>query len=140
MGRINFDLPYVSKIPIIIWLRMWIRMNTWMSIWIRMWMRIRPKLFSVRPRVVLATHVDVKEHLDENEGVEENMDENVDEDPKQLSVGDVGMLVTHGSTERRHQGLSSVVTTTTSALVCSPTVSRRSLHFSQRILLLLAIL
>ena len=130
MGRINFDLPYVSKIPIIIWLRMWIRMNTWMSIWIRMWMRIRPKLFSVRPRVVLATHVDVKEHLDEN----------VDEDPKQLSVGDVGMLVTHGSTERRHQGLPSVVTTTTSALVCSPTVSRRSLHFSQRILLLLAIL
>ena len=79
--------------------------------------------------------------MDEIEGVDENMDENVDEDPKQLSVGDVGMLVTHGSTERRHQGLPSVVTTTTtSALVCSPTVSQRSLHFSQRILLRLAVL
>ena len=79
--------------------------------------------------------------MDEIEGVGENMDENMDEDPKQLSVGDVGMLVTHGSTERRHQGLPSVVTTTTtSALVCSPTVSQRSLHFSQRILLRLVIL
>ena len=105
-----------------------------------MWMRIRPKLFSVGDIVVLVTHVYVEEHVDEHEGVDENMDENVDEDPKQLSVGDVGMLVTHGSTERRHQGLPSVVTTTTSALVCSPTVSQRSLHFSQRILLLLAVL
>ena len=92
--------------------------------------------------------------MDENEDVDENTDENVDEDPKQLSVGDVGMLVTHGSTERRHQGLPSVVTTsalvcsvlsvvttsTTCALVCSPTVSQRSLHFSQRILLRLVIL
>ena len=78
--------------------------------------------------------------MDEHEDVDENTDENVDEDPKQLSVGDVGMLVTHGSTERRHQGLPSVVTTTTGALVCSPTVSQRSLHFSQRILLRLAVL
>ena len=99
-----------------------------------------PKLFSMGDVGVLVTHVYVEEHMDEHEGVDENMDENVDEDPKQLSVGDVGMLVTHGSTERRHQGLPSIVTTSTSALVCSPTVSQRSLHFSQRILLLLAIL